>query len=182
MAKIVAGALPGGAVGGKKDIIDMISHRGDPDWDSQRRVYHPGTFNANPLSAVAGATCLEIIANQPINQQADLMAMRLKKGLNDVLGKMEVAGHAYGIASMIHFVLSDCDCDREVCTLAHDDIKKVIALPAMTSIKRGLQNNGVDLMGKNAFLVSATHSEKEIDKTLGAFEQALRSVREEGLI
>ncbi|GIT14168.1 MAG: hypothetical protein CM1200mP35_09880 [Chloroflexota bacterium] len=39
-----------------------------------------------------------------------------------------------------------------------------------------------DLMGKNAFLVSATHSEKEIDSTLGGFEQALRSVREEGLI
>ena len=182
MAKIVAGALPGGAVGGKQDIIDMISHKGDPEWDSQRRVYHPGTFNANPLSAVAGATCLELIGTQPINQQADLMAMRLKKGLNDVLGKMEVTGHAYGIASMIHFVLSDCDCDREVCTLAHDDIKKAIALPAMTSIKRGLQNCGVDLMGKNAFLVSATHSEKEIDSTLGAFEQALRSVREEGLI
>ena len=66
--------------------------------------------------------------------------------------------------------------------MAHDDIKKAIALPAMTSIKRGLQNCGVDLMGKNAFLVSATHSEKEIDSTLGAFEQALRSVREEGLI
>ena len=182
MAKIVAGALPGGAVGGKQEIIDMISHKGDHEWDSQRRVYHPGTFNANPLSAVAGATCLELIATQPINQQADLMAMRLKKGLNDVLGKMEVTGHAYGIASMIHFVLSDCDCDREVCTLAHDDIKNAIALPAMTSIKRGLQNYGVDLMGKNAFLVSATHSEKEIDNTLVAFEQALRNVREEGLI
>ena len=110
------------------------------------------------------------------------IGLNIVKGLNDVLGKMEVTGHAYGIASMIHFVLSDCDCDREVCTLAHDDIKNAIALPAMTSIKRGLQNCGVDLMGKNAFLVSATHSEKEIDNTLGAFEQALRSVREEGLI
>ena len=58
MAKIVAGALPGGAVGGKAEIIDMMAQRGDPEWDNQRRVYHPGTFNANPLSAVAGATCL----------------------------------------------------------------------------------------------------------------------------
>jgi len=182
MAKIVAGALPGGAVGGKQEIIDMIAHKGDPEWDSQKRVYHPGTFNANPLSAVAGATCLELIATQPINHQADSMAIRLKQGLNDVLGKLEVAGHAYGIASMIHFVLSDCDCDREVCTLDHEDIKKAIALPAMTGLKRGLQNHGVDIMGKNAFLVSSTHAEKEIDKTLMAFEQTLREVREEGLI
>ena len=182
LAKIVAGALPGGAVGGKGDIIDMISHRGDPEWDNQHRVYHPGTFNANPLSAVAGATCLEIIASQPINQQADAMARRLKRGLNDLLGKMEVAGHAHGIASMIHLVLADCDCDREICTMSHADIKQAVAAPAVTALKRGMQNLGVDIMGRDAFLVSATHTEKEIDDTLSAFERTLGDLREEGLL
>ena len=182
MAKIVAGALPGGAIGGKGDIIDMISHRGDPEWDNQHRVYHPGTFNANPLSAVAGATCLEIIASQPINEQADGMAQRLKRGLNDVLGKMEVAGHAHGIASMIHLVLADCDCDREICTMSHAGIKEAVAAPAVTALKRGMQNLGVDIMGRDAFLVSATHTEREIDDTLAAFEKTLADVRDEGLL
>ncbi|MAF37432.1 MAG: aspartate aminotransferase family protein, partial [Chloroflexi bacterium] len=106
MAKIVAGGLPGGAVGGKADIIDMIAHRNDPDWDNNHRVYHPGTFNGNPLSAVAGATALEMIATQPINQQADAMAVRLKTGLNDILGRLEIPGHIHGIASMLHVVLA----------------------------------------------------------------------------
>ena len=48
MAKIVAGGLPGGAIGGKAEIIDMIAHRNDPDWDNNHRAYHPGTFNGNP--------------------------------------------------------------------------------------------------------------------------------------
>ena len=182
MAKIVAGALPGGAVGGKGDIIDMISHRGDAEWDNQHRVYHPGTFNANPLSAVAGATCLEIIASQPINQQADNLARRLKRSLNDLLGKMEVAGHAHGIASMIHLVLADCDCDREICTMPHSGIKQAVASPAVTALKRGMQNLGVDIMGRDAFLVSATHTEKEIDDTLTAFERTLGDLRGEGLL
>jgi glutamate-1-semialdehyde 2,1-aminomutase len=182
LAKIVAGALPGGAVGGKADIIDMIAHRGDPEWDAQRRVYHPGTFNANPLSAVAGATCLEMIATEPINQRADAMADRLKKGLNDIFGRTEVSGHAHGIASMIHVVLADCDCDREICTLPHSEIKRAIASPAVTALKRGLQNNGVDIMGRDAFLVSASHSEKEIDETLAAFEKTLAQVRDEELL
>jgi glutamate-1-semialdehyde 2,1-aminomutase len=146
MAKIVAGALPGGAVGGRAEIIDMIAHRGDPEWDNRHRVYHPGTFNANPLSAVAGATCLELIASQPINQQADAMAGRLKRGLNDILGKMEVAGHA------------------------------------VTALKRGLQNRGVDIMGRDAFLVSATHTEEDVDQTLAGFESTLAAVRREGLV
>ena len=182
MAKIVAGALPGGAVGGKADIIDMIAYRGDPEWDTQRRVYHPGTFNANPLSAVAGATCLEMIATEPVNQRADAMAHRLKQGLNDIFGRLEVSGHAHGIASMIHVVLADCDCDREICTMPHREIKGALGRPGVTSLKRGLQNNGVDIMGRDAFLVSAAHSEQEIDETLAAFEKTLAQVRAEGLL
>ncbi len=181
MAKIVAGGLPGGAVGGKAKIIDMIAYRGDPDWDNRRRVYHPGTFNANPLSAVAGATCLELIASQPINQQADAMSDQLKVGINEIFSKMEVAGHAHGIASMIHVVLADCACDREVCTMPHDQIRQVTASVAVTALKRGLQNNGVDIMGRDTFLVSATHTERDINQTLAAFESTLAAMRAEGL-
>ncbi len=181
LAKIVAGALPGGAVGGKAEIIDMIAHRGDPEWDNAHRVYHPGTFNGNPLSAVAGATCLEMIASQPINQQADAMAARLKVGLNDIFGKMEMAGHAHGIASMIHVVMADCGCDRELCTMPHSQIKEVTASPTVTALKRGLQNLGVDVMGRDSFLVSATHTEQDVDQTLAAFETTLAAIRAEGL-
>ncbi len=182
MAKIVAGALPGGAVGGKADIVDMIAHRGDPEWDNRQRVYHPGTFNANPLSAVAGAVCLETIANELINQQADTMAERLKRGLNEALGKLEIAGHAHGVASMIHLVLADCDCDRGICTMSHREIKEAVGKPAVTALKRSMQNNGVDIMGRDGFLVSASHTEAEIDQTLAAVEKSLLEVRDEGLI
>ena len=181
MAKIVAGALPGGAVGGKADIVDMIAHRGDPEWDNSRRVYHPGTFNANPLSAVAGATCLEMIATRPVNETADAMAAQLKRGLNDLFGKMEMAGHAHGIASMVHVVLADCDCDRELCIMPHRRIKETTASAKVTAMKRGLQNNRVDIMGRDAFLVSATHTESDIDTTLDAFEKTLITMRAEGL-
>ena len=182
MAKIVAGALPGGAVGGKAEIVDMIAHRGDPEWDNQRRVYHPGTFNGNPLSAVAGAICLETIASQPVNHQADAMALRLKEGLNEVLGKMEVPGHAYGVASMIHLILAECDGDPGIYAMPHRDIKRAAASPAVTALKRSMQNNGVDIMGRDAFLVSSTHTETEIDRTLAAVEKSLAEVRAEGLI
>jgi glutamate-1-semialdehyde 2,1-aminomutase len=182
MAKIVAGGLPGGAVGGQADIIDMIAHRGDPEWDNTRRVYHPGTFNANPLSAVAGATCLEMVATQPINKQADAMAARLKAGLNEIFEKMEVAGHAHGIASMVHVVLADCDCGRELCTMSHREIMEATASAAVTAMKRGLQNRGVDIMGRDAFLVSGAHTDGEIDQTLEAFEDTLAAIRAEGLV
>ena len=52
----------------------------------------------------------------------------------------------------------------------------------MTGIKRGLQNHGIDIMGRDAFLVSATHSEADIDATLAAFEATLADARAEGLV
>ena len=181
LAKIAAGGLPGGVVGGKAEIIDLMAFRDDPKWDNTSRVYHPGTFNASPLSAVAGATCLEMIALQDINGRADAMATRLKVGMNDILSKNEVAGHARGLASIVHLVLEDCDCDRSTCTMPYQEIKGAIASPAMTSLKRALLNNGIDIMGRNAFLVSAVHQEKDIDRTLDAFEKSLDAVRREGV-
>ena len=182
MAKIVAGALPGGAVGGKAEIIDMIAYRGDPEWDNQRRLAHQGTFNANPLSAAAGAACLELIANQPINRRADAMADRLKKGINEIFGKTEVAGHAHGIASLIHLVMADCDCDRDICTMPHTKIKEATASATVTALKRGLQNRGVDIMGREGLIVSAAHTENDIDQTLEAFQNTLEAIRTEGLV
>jgi len=183
MAKIVAGGLPGGAVGGSGEIVDMIAFRGDPDWDRKHRVSHPGTFNANPLSAVAGATCLELIASQPINQRADSMASRLKDGLNEVLGKMEVPGHSHGISSLVHVTLGkDCDCDREVCTMDHKQIKDTMRPAVTQALKCAMLNAGVDIMGGRGFIVSATHSEQEIDLTVGAFEEALKAMRSDGII
>ena len=182
MAKIVAGGLPGGAVGGKADIVDMIAHRGDPEWDNGQRVYHPGTFNANPLSAAAGATALELIASQPINRQADARAAQLQAGLNETLGRLEIPGHAYGIASMIHLTLADGADGRELGPAAHRQLSEAAASPAAVAMKRGLQNRGVDIMGRDAFLVSATHTETDIDQTIGAFEETMAAVRAEGLI
>ena len=182
MAKIVAGGLPGGVVGGKADIIDMIAFRDDPEWNSQRRISHPGTFNANPLSAAAGATCLEMIASQPINERADAMAARLKRGLNEVFARTEIQGHAHGLASLIHLTMKDCDCDREICTMSHQEIQGSANSAVTIHLKRALINAGVDIMGRGSFIVSATHTEQAVDLTLAAFEEALGAIRQEGMI
>ena len=81
MAKIVAGGLPGGVVGGKADIIDMIAHRDDPEWDSRRRVSHTRHLQRqSPVGGPRAPTCLEMIASQPINERADAMAAPAEDG------------------------------------------------------------------------------------------------------
>ena len=65
--------------------------------------------------------------------------------------------------------------------MPHDQIRQVTASVAVTALKRGLQNNGVDIMGRDTFLVSATHTERDVDQTLAAFESTLAAMRAEGL-
>ena len=122
LAKILGGGLPGGAVAGKAEIIDMIQLTGDPEFNRTRRVGHNGTFNANPLSAAAGSKALELVATTPVNDTADAMAARLKDGLNDLLARMEIPGCAAGVSSVVFLRLGvDHECDREVCIMSHED-------------------------------------------------------------
>jgi glutamate-1-semialdehyde aminotransferase len=43
-------------------------------------------------------------------------------------------------------------------------------------------NAGVDVMGGRGFIVSASHTDAEVDKTLAAFEECLSAMREDGLL
>ena len=49
-------------------------------------------------------------------------------------------------------------------------------------MKRGLQNRGVDIMGRETVLVSGVHNEADIDQTIEAFADTMVAVRAEGLI
>src|SRR6266576_2972570 len=53
LAKIVAGGLPGAAIVGKKELMSMMVHRGEPVFDRSQRVAQNGTFNSNPVCAAA---------------------------------------------------------------------------------------------------------------------------------
>ena len=173
MAKILSGGLPGGCVGGRAEIIDTIA---------PGKIAHPGTFNANPLSAAAGSTALELVANEPITDVADARAKRLKEGLNGILSKMEIPGCAYGVSSIVHMRLGvDHECDREYCEQGEQAMmagydNAVTGLLARASVNEGIWG------GPTSFILSATHTEEDTDKTLERYEESLRQVRAEGAI
>ena len=64
MAKIVAGGLPGGAIAGKEEILSFLEFKAEPGW-AKRKVIHPGTFNANPMTAAAGGALRQVGREHP---------------------------------------------------------------------------------------------------------------------
>ena len=182
LAKIVGGGLPGGAVSGKAEIIDMIQSTGDRDYDQNRRIGHNGTFNANPLSAAAGIAALELVRDTPVNDTADAMGSRLKDGLNDLLGRMEVPGCASGPPGAVFLRLGvDHDCDKEVCLMSHEQQTTVQDGKRNSQWTLAMLNNGVHVSGPR-FLMMAAHTEENIDETIDAAEKSLSELRGAGLI
>ena len=181
LAKILAGGLPGGAVTGKAEIINTIEVGDDTAYDREHRIAHQGTLNANPLSAAAGATALGLIANTPVNDTADAASVRLRDGINDVLSRMEVPGCASGVSSMIFLRLGlDHDCDREVCIWSPGDAKKAANPVRDAQLNLALLNHGVQSGVR--FMLTAAHTDKDVDDSVAAVAMALTEVRGQGLI
>ena len=183
LAKILGGGLPGGAVTGKSDIINMIEDRpGDAEYNRNTRIAHNGTFNANPISAAAGIAALEIVANEPINDTANLRAAQLKDGLNDLMGRMEIPGCVTGIASLMFLRLGvDVpESDREYCILSPEQMAESMKPERIRQLTLSLLNHGVQ--SGNRFILTAAHTEDDIAHTIGAYEKAFDEIRGIGLI
>jgi len=174
LAKILAGGLPGGAVAGRRDLLAAIGAAPS----TGRRVRHPGTFNANPLSAASGIACLDVIRDGRVHTQVDAMTARLLRELNARLAKRGVRGVAYGEASRFHLAFDQRLTPGDPASLRHipaDDLKQQRQTPMTTSLALALLLHGVHFMGTGGF-VSVAHTDADIDRTVDGLDAALEQV------
>ncbi len=184
LAKILAGGLPGGAVAGRRDIMDQL----DPaaaKAAGREKIGHQGTFNANPLCAAAAVATLTLVETTEACAQAEATTETIRKGMRQILVEEQVPWGVYGEASS--FVIFP-NPDRIAIDPATFDPLKVGFKGIKGARDPGLINrlrlamlaNGVDIMGGPGGLVSATHGPREAAQTLEAFRTAVRLLRAEG--
>jgi glutamate-1-semialdehyde 2,1-aminomutase len=186
LAKILAGGLPGGAVAGREDLLAMINFTDPSGAPRTARVPHPGTFNANPLSAAAGAAALAIVATGEPHRAADAAARRLATEMNAVIRRHEVPGCVYGQSSLLHILLGqEAPVPADGITWEWPDGERTTvphtAPPLVTAFRQAMINEGVDPMGVR-LIVSAAHDDAAVEHTIAAFDRALAALQEEGLL
>jgi glutamate-1-semialdehyde 2,1-aminomutase len=177
MAKILTGGLPGGAVAGREQFMAVMEQTGDAHHDRYERVYHGGTFNANPYCAATGNAALNIVATGEMQATADMMAERLRVGLREIVDRYEVAACVYGESSTFHIFFGA----KSINGLDANRLKS--APPEVqTNFRQGLQVRGVDLMSRTSGVLSGVHTEADIDLSLEAFDGTIKAMMDEGLI
>jgi len=172
LGKILAGGMPGGAVCGRADVLDLLSGSGA----GPRRVAHPGTHNAHPLSAAAGIAALGLAAGGEAQDAAARLAATLRGELTAVFERSGVAGRAYGESSTFHLLFGPAG----PAELGPAALKAGLAPALSAALHCGMQREGVHLFHGSGFL-STAHTERDAEQTAAALAATLRQLQAEGL-
>jgi glutamate-1-semialdehyde 2,1-aminomutase len=184
-AKILAGGLPGGAVAGREEIMAYLATKATPEETRRTKMHHPGTFNANPLSAAAGVAMLASVADGTAIQLANAQAAKLRRGMNDILAQEQVAWKVYGLHSDWKIFYGaeapprDGD-DQSVADIPWQRLDAKYPEPSR-ALRQALILQGIDFNGARA-LVGTCHTDEVIADTLEGFAAAVRTVKQAGLV
>jgi glutamate-1-semialdehyde 2,1-aminomutase len=184
LAKILAGGLPGGAVAGRRDVMDQL----DPaaaKTAGREKIGHLGTFTATPLCAAAAVTTLQLIETTEACAEAEGTAEAIRKGMRQVLVEEQVPWGIYGESSAFVIFPNPGRIAIDPGTfdpvrLGFKGIKGARDASLINRLRLALLANGVDIMGGPGGVVSATHGPREVALTLEAFRTAVRWLKAEG--
>ena len=175
-AKILAGGLPGGGVAGRADVLALL----DTNASGPRKIFHPGTFNANPMSATAGATMLSSTADGEAQRFASAQAAKLRHGMNEVLARAKVTWKVYGKYSdwKVFFGADTPPRDRDDGSVDDVPWQRLEARHPHESraLRQALILRGIDFNGTRA-VVGTCHTDDIVAETLAGFEAAVRSLK-----
>ena len=179
LGKTIGGGLGAGAVGGRADIMDILKPKTPP----QKYISHTGTWNANPLTAAAGVAACKLYIGGEVQRRANQVAADLRKKGNQVLKELNINGRLYG-RSILHLYFGPIEYEPSDDTLPPTmDIQKLIGgLSLKMRLCLHLLQRGVSIMGPRQFILSAVHTEEDIDQTVKAFADSLDAMVAEGTI
>jgi glutamate-1-semialdehyde 2,1-aminomutase len=160
LGKIIGGGMPVGAYGGRRDIMEKVSPLGP--------MYQAGTLSGNPVAMAAGVKTLELLKKPGTYEDLERKGARLADGLRKAFAKAEVPVRVNRVGSMMTVFFNSGEVtgwptvsrsDRQAyARFFHRMIEEGVYLPPSPF---------------EAMFVSTTHSQADLDKTIGTTARAL---------
>ena len=162
MAKIIGGGYPVGAIGGREDLMQMFS-------PEVRKVYHAGTLNANPITAIAGVATMEQL-NATVIDKINKLGESFADGVRAVFKKLNIKGQVTGIGSLqnIHFS------DKPVVDgkSARETNKELLHLFYLAMLERGIFTPA-----RGLYVMSTPMTQQEIDAAVKAVDEVMTELK-----
>jgi glutamate-1-semialdehyde 2,1-aminomutase len=157
LGKALSGGFPISAIGGRREIMELIA---------DKRVFHAGTYNSNPLCLAAIPAVVSVLSEPGTYERMESLSARLRHGLAELL--RPIGGYVQGTNTMFGMAFGPGP-GGNMRDLWHNDADRVFAL------KRELRLRGVYTKPtpRDICYVSTAHTEHDISTTLDRAEAAV---------
>ncbi len=166
LAKAMASGFPVAAVGGKRDIMDLIT-RGE--------VMYGGTYNSNPIVTSSVIATMEELRKPGLYARMNALGEKLANGLVEIARRFEIPACWSGVGTMFQLWF----CEPEELPQDYRQAVPILQKSPFPIFWKELMRRGVLVQPRqdNLFLLSAAHTEQDIEQTLQVAEDALRQVK-----
>lgn len=181
LGKVLGGGFPVGAVGGKREIMELMAPDNDiltagnsGEQPTKRGVFHSGTYNGHPVVLAAGMATINVLSEQDVMNKLINHTNLLRKKLESVYQKHEIPMQTLGMGSIFNIVLSEKRIKN------YRDMQQV-NMSLRKKIDYELLKQGIYTKPLNRYSMSIAHTEDDILMTVAAHEAAIKRVKEEKL-
>lgn len=174
LGKVVGGGFPVGIVGGKKEILELSAPTAASDVfdNSQSKqsgakdvLFHSGTYNGHPTILAAGLATIEVLEQEI--EQVFTITEQLKSGISQLFSAKGINAQVIGMGSIFNLFITEKEKIRSYRDLQASNFS------LRKEIDYHLLSQGIYTKPLNRFSLSTVHGEKEVERTLEAFNHAL---------
>ncbi len=166
VAKALGSGFTISAVGGKKEIMDLLSPGG--------RVYQASTFAGNPISVSAAISSIKTIdkIKNKLYSKLERFNLLFSTALDDVAADMKIPHQVNSTASMLQIFFTDKP-------VVDYQTSKNANAEKFQKLFRTLLKNKIFIAPSQFEVVflSDAHTQSDLNKTLDAYHLALKSVK-----
>ncbi len=163
LGKIIGGGLPVGAYGGKEKIMEKVAPLGG--------VYQAGTLSGNPLAMTAGIETLGLLKSKKIYQELENKTSYLVENISRVAEEKGIPLSINHTKGMLTLFFTEGPV-RDYRTAKMSDTKRF----AQFFIEMMEQGIYLPPSQFEAWFISLAHTQKDLDQTLEACENAFRNI------
>jgi glutamate-1-semialdehyde 2,1-aminomutase len=163
LGKIIGGGFPIGALTAREEIMKSLTPTG--------RVFNAGTFNAHPVSMMAGLATIEIVEREKVYEVANDGAKKLAKALNEIVEERGIRAVVNSIGSMLQIFFTEGPVRNHSDALKSDKERYM-------KLHEELLRSGVFIPPSQfeTWFTSYSHTPEVIESTMAKLEEAFDRV------
>jgi glutamate-1-semialdehyde 2,1-aminomutase len=177
LGKVLGGGFPVGAIGGKKEIMQIMAPENSRDVltagaenaNKNDALFHSGTYNGHPTILAAGLATIEVLEQEGCMDSLFANTFLLRNQLEEVYKQYNIPMQTLGEGSIFNIILSE---------------NKIKNYRDMINTNSGLRKEidyellklGIYTKPLNRYSMSVVHNYDDINKTVDAHKKAIKMV------